>query len=113
MLKLLFDPTSAGSGLVAAIGAGACCVIPNALFAAGAASAGSAWFDAFSWLSPYRTILLGFAVLATATGLALQWRSWRTECAVDGACARPLTRRATFWLRGLALVMIGGVLVYG
>jgi mercuric ion transport protein len=113
MLKALFDPASAGGGLLAAIGAGACCAIPNALFVAGAAGAGSAWFDAFGWLGVYRSYLLGFAVAAVAIGAFLQWRSWRTECAVNGACSQPLMRRATFWLRGLALIMIGGVLVYG
>ena len=109
MLKLLFDPATAGSGLLAAIAAGSCCAIPMGLFAAGATGAGASWLDVFGWLSPYRTILLGFAVLATAGGLLLQWRTWRAECAVDGACAKPLMRRATFWLRGLAMVMIGGV----
>jgi mercuric ion transport protein len=113
MLKIPIDPAGAAGGLVAAVGAASCCVIPAALFAAGATGAGAAWFDAFGWLGAYRTILLGVAVVATAAGLYLQYRSYRGECAANGACAKPLTRRATFWLRGLALLFVGGVVVYG
>lgn len=113
MLKTVFDPASAGGGMLAALAAGSCCVIPAALFSAGAAGAGATWFDMFGWLGAYRSWTLAIAVAAIAAGLFFQWRSYSAECAVNGVCAKPLTRRATFWLRGLALLMVGGVVVYG
>jgi len=62
----------AGGGVVAALGASACCVVPTALFALGASG-------------PY---FLGASILAVAAGAYEMRRRTKLECA-DETCARP------------------------
>ena len=75
----------AGGGVVAALGASACCVVPTALFALGASGP---WIGGLGALSPYQPYFLGASILAVAAGAYEMRRRTKLECA-DETCARP------------------------
>ena len=92
----------AGGGVVAALGASACCVVPTALFALGATGP---WIGGLGALSPYQPYFLGASILAVAAGAYEMRRRTKLECA-DGACARPQSR-----LLPKAALCVAGALV--
>src|SRR2546430_9973352 len=88
---------SLAAGVVAAIGASLCCVVPLVLLALGI---GGAWIGNLTALEPYRPIFIGLTLLFL--GLAFR-KVYLTPqvCAPGGACADPLTQRRqriVFWL---------------
>jgi len=80
----------AAGGLLGALAASTCCVIPLALFSLGISGA---WIGQLTALSPYKpifiTITLGFLVY----GYWLIYRKPEQACADGMACARPLPNR--------------------
>lgn len=89
-------PRSAlATGLLAAVGASVCCVLPLVLVTVGI---GGAWVSSLTVLAP----LQPFFVLLTVVSFALAYRRlYRTECAADKACAASAAQRrqrAIFWL---------------
>jgi len=98
------DGALATGGMLAAIGASSCCILPLALAVAGISGA---WIGTLTALSPYQPIFLGLGALAVGAGL---WRAYgrkRQDC--DGPqCGTPQTRRWTktgLWLAaGLLLI---------
>lgn len=77
-------------GLLAAIGASSCCVVPLILFSLGVSGS---WIANFTQLAPYQP----FFAIVTATflgiGYWLVYRTSRRDCAEGKACARPLPNR--------------------
>ena len=95
------------TGGIAALLAGACCVVPLALVSIGV---GGAWLANLRLLEPYRPFFLGVALLA----LGFAWkRIYRpaAPCNPGEVCAVPRVRRAYkigFWsVTALLLVMFG------
>lgn len=86
-------PLIAAGGLVAAIGASSCCVLPFGFFVLGVSGA---WIGNLTALAPFQPIFL--AVAAGFIGLGF-WRVYRrptaTDCAEDQWCARPRSQRLT------------------
>ena len=79
----------ATGGIVAAIGAASCCVLPLALTLLGVSGA---WMANLRTLSPYQPYFIGLAVLAIGYGFYQVY--WRQPACEDGdACARPLPNR--------------------
>lgn len=77
-------------GIVAAIGATSCCVLPLALTLVGVSGA---WMANLRALSPYQPYFMGLAALAIGYGFyQVYWR--RPACEDGDACARPLPNRA-------------------
>lgn len=72
------------------IGASACCILPLALFSAGA---GGAWIGNLTALAPYQWIFTTLTLALLAGGFYLVYRRPKAACADDEACARPLRRR--------------------
>jgi mercuric ion transport protein len=73
-------------GILAALGASSCCVIPFALFSLGVSGA---WISAITALGPYQPLFLGVALACLSGGFVrLRWRS-RLACAEGSSCARP------------------------
>ena len=66
------------AGIVAALGAASCCVIPFLLFAAGV---GGAWIGNFTALGPYQP------VFAAASLGFVGWGAWRLRRKAKIACA--------------------------
>lgn len=79
----------ATGGLLAAIGAASCCVLPLALTLLGVSGA---WMANLRALSPYQPYLIGLAAIAIGYGFYRVY--WRQPACEDGdACARPLPNR--------------------
>lgn len=81
---------AAAGGVVGAVAASACCLLPLALFSLGV---GGVWVGRLVGLSPYQPWFIGFAALAIGYGFRQVHGRPRRTCAKDGACARPLSRR--------------------
>ena len=93
-------------GVIAAIGAGICCVGPFVLLLLGVSGS---WIASLTLLEPYRPI---FILLVIALFGFAGWKIYRpiTECEPDTACASPAVqkrRKMIFWLTGItALVLV-------
>jgi mercuric ion transport protein len=99
---------SAG-GILAALGAASCCVIPFALFMLGV---GGAWIGNLTALEPYRSLFAAVALGFIGYGAYLVYRRPKAVCADDAYCARPASTRIAklgLWSAGvLVLVALAG-----
>lgn len=77
-------------GLVAAIGATSCCVLPLALFALGISGA---WIGNVTALAPYHLYFVAAAVVLLGLGFYRVYRQPRVACSEDVTCARPASTR--------------------
>ena len=84
-------------GVLAAIGASLCCVVPLALLALGI---GGAWIATLTALEPYRPVFIGLTILFVALGYRRLYVT-APACAPGAACADPATlnrQRRVFWV---------------
>ena len=85
------------AGILAAIGASACCVGPLVLLALGISGA---WISSLTALEPYRPIFIGLTLLFLAFAFYRLYLAPRV-CTPGSACAAPRTlkrRRLAFWV---------------
>jgi mercuric ion transport protein len=94
----------AGSGMLGALAASSCCLVPLALFGIGV---GGAWIGYLTRLAPYQPYFLGVAAACLGLGYWLRHRWKKVACAQDEMCARPLPTR----LVTICLVMAGVLIV--
>ena len=80
----------AAGGLVGALAASSCCILPVALFSVGISGA---WIGNFTQLGPYKPFFITVTVAFLGIGYWLVHRSSKLACADDEACARPLPNR--------------------
>ncbi len=73
-------------GILAALGTGACCVVPFALFTLGI---GGAWISNLTALEPYQPIFAAITLGFLGYGFYLVYRKSRVACAEGSYCARP------------------------
>lgn len=99
---------SAG-GILAALGAASCCVVPFVLFFAGISGA---WIGNLTALKPYQPLFAAVAVGCLGTGFYLVYRKPRAgECVEGSYCARPSARRMTrigLWTATVMIVVAVG-----
>lgn len=91
-------------GILAAIGAASCCVIPFALATIGV---GGAWVGNFTALAPYQPYFIGLTALFLAGGFYLVYRKPKVACADGSYCARPGSSRLTkiaLWFAAILFV---------
>lgn len=93
----------AAGGILAALGASSCCVLPLLLFSLGV---GGAWIGNLTALSRYQPVFVAAALGFLAVGF---WRVYRRpkQCASDSACARPRSNRAVkigLWTAAVLIV---------
>lgn len=81
---------AAASGVLGALAASACCLLPLALFSLGV---GGVWVGRLAGLSPYQPWFIGVAALAIGYGFWVVYARPRRTCTTDGACARPVSHR--------------------
>lgn len=103
------DPSGASNakiaaltGLVAALGASSCCILPLVLFSVGVSGA---WIGTLTALEPLKPVFLAVAAAAVGWGFLRVYR--RPACAPGDACARPMPNRvvkSALWL-SVALVL--------
>lgn len=87
---------AAAGGLLGAVAASSCCLLPLALFSLGI---GGAWIGNLTALAPYQPIFAAVTLGLLGYGFWLVYGR-RTACADSDACARPLPNRlvkATLW----------------
>jgi len=77
-------------GILAALGAAACCVVPFALFTLGISGA---WISNLTALEPYQPITAAVAIGCLGYGFYLVYRKPRVACAEGTYCAKPSSGR--------------------
>src|SRR5712671_3911353 len=80
----------AAGGLLGALAASSCCILPLTLFGLGVSGA---WIGNFTRLAPYQPWFIAATVAFLGYGYWLVYRSSRLACADGEACARPLPNR--------------------
>ena len=80
----------AAGGLLGALAAWSCCILPLVLFGLGVSGA---WIGNFTQLAPYQPFFVAATICFLGYGYWLVYRSSKLACADGGACARPLPNR--------------------
>ncbi len=84
-------------GVLGAIAASSCCVVPLALFSLGVSGA---WIGNLTALAPYQPIFVVITLGFLGAGYWMVYRTPKVECAEGSKCARPAPRRVvkiTLW----------------
>lgn len=81
----------AAGGILAALGASSCCVLPLVLFTIGVSGA---WIGNLTALAPYQPVFVAAALAFLTVGF---WRTYRrpkaADCMPGSFCARPTSNR--------------------
>lgn len=77
-------------GLLGALAASSCCILPLILFGLGVSGA---WIGNFTRLAAYQPYFLAATLAFLGYGYWLVYRSSKRACVDGGACARPLPNR--------------------
>src|SRR5215472_18816158 len=93
----------AAGGLLGALAASSCCILPLVLFGLGVSGA---WIGNFTRLAPYQPIFIAFTLGCLGAGAWMVRRASRQACAEDTACARPLPNRIVKAALVLATVLV-------
>ena len=80
----------AAGGILGAVAASSCCVLPLLLFGLGV---GGAWIGRLTRLAPYQPCFIVATMVFLAGGYWSVYRSRRSICAADAACPRLLPSR--------------------
>lgn len=95
----------AAGGILGAIAASTCCIVPLALFSLGISGA---WIGKLTALSAYQPIFIAVTLGFLGYGYWLVYRKPKVACAEGEACARPLPNvivKTALWL-ATALVLL-------
>lgn len=93
----------AAGGILGALAASTCCVLPLVLFSLGISGA---WIGQLTALSPYQPIFIALTLLCLGYGYWLVYRKPKPACEDGLACARPLPNRLVKTLLWLATVLV-------
>src|SRR6266478_9839495 len=77
-------------GILGALGAASCCVVPFALFTAGISGA---WISNLTALEPYQPVFAAITFGFLGYGFYLVYRKPKVACAEDSYCAKPSSGR--------------------
>ena len=77
-------------GLLGALVASSCCLLPLVLFGLGVSGA---WIGNLTQLAPYQPFFMAATIACLGYGYWLVYRSSKVACAGGEACARPLSNR--------------------
>ncbi len=95
----------AAGGILGAIAASTCCIVPLVLFSLGVSGA---WIGKLTALSPYQPIFIAITLGFLGYGYWLVYRKPMIACAEGEACARPLPNvivKSALWF-ATALVLL-------
>jgi len=93
---------AAALGILGALAASSCCILPLVLFTLGI---GGAWIGNLTALAPYQPIFFAATAGFLGIGYWLVYRQPKVACADDG-CARPLPRRGVTALLWAATALV-------
>lgn len=99
----------AAGGLLGALAASSCCVLPLVLFSLGISGA---WLGNLTALAPYQWIFVTITFAFLAAGFYLVYRRPTAECADGEACARPLPNRLVKMALWLATALVAAALMF-
>jgi mercuric ion transport protein len=77
-------------GVVGALAASSCCIVPLVLFGLGVSGA---WIGNLTQLAPYQPYFIAATAACLGGGYWLLYRSRKIACADEEICARPLPNR--------------------
>ncbi len=80
----------AAGGILGALAASTCCVVPLVLFSLGISGA---WIGNLTALTPYKPFFIAITMGFLGYGYYLVYRKSQTTCDEGEACARPLPNR--------------------
>ena len=96
---------TAAGGVLAAIAASMCCIVPLALFSLGISGA---WIGQLTALEPYKPLFITITVGFLGYGYWLVYRRPKAACAEGDTCARPLPNRlvkAALWFATTLVIL--------
>ncbi len=97
-------------GIVAALGASACCILPLLLFALGISGA---WIGNLTALEPYKPFFIGAAVIFLSIGFYKTYSKPKAENCEEGSfCARPDSDRINKIALWAAAVLVGLAIIW-
>ncbi|HKF61134.1 MAG TPA: mercuric transporter MerT family protein [Dongiaceae bacterium] len=99
----------AAGGMLGALAATSCCIIPLVLFALGI---GGAWIGDLTALAPYQPIFIAATLIFLGTGYYLVYRRRDAACADGRLCARPLPRRGVKLALWAATTLIASAIAF-
>lgn len=97
---------TATGGVLGAIAASTCCIVPLALFSLGISGA---WIGQLTALAPYKPFFITITVGFLGYGYWLVYRKPKAVCAEGEACARPLPNRlvkAALWSATALVILV-------
>lgn len=94
---------AAAAGMLAALGAASCCVVPFALFTLGVSGA---WIGNLTALEPYQPLFAAIAAACLGYGFYLVYRRPKVACAEGSYCANPSSSRVAKIGLWTALVLV-------
>ena len=97
----------AAGGMLGALAASSCCILPLVLFSLGV---GGAWIGNFTRLAPYQPYFIAATLLFLGCGYWLVYRSRTRTCTEDEVCARPLPNRIVKASLILATILVAAAL---
>ena len=95
-------------GILGAIAASSCCILPLALFSLGISGA---WIGNLTALAPYQPYFIAATLACLGYGYWLVYRRNKIACA-EGACARPLPNRIVKTGLVLATILVAGAIAF-
>ncbi len=96
-------------GVLGAIAASSCCILPLALFSLGI---GGAWIGNLTALAPYQPIFVAFTIGILGYGYWLVYRKHKAACAEGVVCARPLPSRLMKLSLWLATTLVAAAIAF-
>jgi mercuric ion transport protein len=97
----------ATGGLLGALAASSCCIMPVVLFSLGISGA---WIGNFTRLAPYQPYFLAATTVFLGTGYWLVHRASKRACVEGEACDHPLPNRLVKVVLVVATVLVAAVL---
>ena len=94
----------AAGGILGALAASSCCILPLALFSLGISGA---WISNFTALAPFKPYFAAGTLALLGYGYYLVYVKPKQACA-DGSCARPLPNRlvkSSLWIATVLVVV--------
>ena len=99
----------AAGGVIGALAASSCCIVPLVLFGLGISGA---WIANLTRLAPYQPFFIAATVACLAGGYGLRYRSRKTACTDGQVCARPLSTRIVTSGLILSTILVIGALAF-
>ena len=97
------------SGVLGALAASSCCIVPLVLFGLGVSGA---WIGNLTQLAPYQPYFVAATTACLAGGYGMLYRSRKAGCADGEVCARPLPNRIVTIGLILSTVLVIGALAF-